>query len=65
MARRKEVALGEAPKALDVDIAKDVDKMRRDELMKYAKEVLKVETRQRGPDGKIHISLRPSCEARL
>ena len=38
--------------AQDVDEAKDVDKMNKPELMKYAKNILGVETRQVGSDGK-------------
>ena len=67
MAKRKEVGLGEVSKVVDVDIAKDVDKIRRHELMKYAKEVLKVEARRVGPDGKNRVrdvaDVRRDCKA--
>ena len=44
--------LGGAPKAQDVGKMKDVEKMKKDELMQFAKDVLGVETREAGPDGK-------------
>ena len=40
--------LGGAPKAQDVGTMKDVDKMKKDELMQFAKDVLGVETRETG-----------------
>ena len=43
--------LGGAPKAQDVDKTKDVDEMKKSELMQYAKNILGVETRRVGPDG--------------
>ena len=60
-ARLKDATLGQLKDAV---IAKDVDKMRRDELMKYATEVLKVETRRDGRVGK-HIPQHAGGEARL
>ena len=44
--------LGGGPKVKDVDVAKDVDTMNKEELMHYAKSALDVEIRQAGPDGK-------------
>jgi hypothetical protein len=44
--------LGGAPKAQDVDTRKDVDTMNKEDLMRYAKNILGVEVRQAGPDGK-------------
>ena len=44
--------LGGAPKAQDVGKMMDVEKMKRVELMQFAKDVLGVETREAGPDGK-------------
>ena len=44
--------LGGGPKVKDVDVAKDVDMMNKEELMRYAKSALDVEIRQAGSDGK-------------
>ena len=44
--------LGGAPKAQDVATRKDVETMKKDELMRYAKNILAVEVREAGPDGK-------------
>ena len=40
------------PKAQDVDKMKDVEKMKVHVLRQFAKDVLGVETREAGPDGK-------------
>ena len=47
--------LGGAPKAPDVDETRDVDKMNKVELMKYANDMLGVHTRRAGPDGKTNL----------
>ena len=44
--------LGGGPKAQDDANTKDIDAMKRDDLMRYARNVLGVEVRQAGPDGK-------------
>ena len=46
--------LGGAPKAQDVATTKVVDKMKKDDVMHYAKQVLGVEVRQAGHDGETH-----------
>jgi len=43
---------GGSPKALNVAKTQNVDAMKKDDLMKFAKSVLGVEVRQAGPDGK-------------
>ena len=57
--------LGGAPKAQEDDKTKDVDEMKKDELMRYAKNVLGVETRTVGPSGKNFFPCGGGCEARL
>ena len=60
---------GGAPKAKKTDkTQKDVDKMEKPELMPYAKDVLGVETRREGPDGKKNLwrpvaDVRKDCKA--
>ena len=47
--------LGGAPKARKIDKGKNVDEMEKPELMAYAKDVLGVETRRGGVNGKKNL----------
>ena len=60
--------LGVAPAVQGADKTKDVGNMKKVELMKYAKNVLGVETRRRGDDGKENLfrlveDARQDCKA--
>ena len=60
--------LGGAPKAQYVDKTEDADQMNKAELMKYAEDILGVETPQVGPDGNKNLYLavsdvRQDCKA--
>ena len=57
--------LGGAPKAKKTDKGKDVEKMDKAELMVYAKDVLGVETRRVGADGKKSVANSAGGQERL